>query len=49
MLNLFYNRDFLYEPQTLNSLLLYTYIVNYILILVFMRNDLDRPIVLLAK
>ena len=49
ILNLFYNRNFLYESQTLNILLLYTYIVNYILILIFMRNDLDRSIVLLAK
>ena len=49
MLNLFYNRNFLYESQTLNTLLLYTHIIDYILISVFMRNDLDRSIVLLAK
>ena len=49
ILNLSYNRNFLYEPQTLNTLLLYAYIVDYILISIFMRNDLDRLIVLSAK
>ena len=43
------NRDLIFEPNILNTLLVYIYIIDYNISKVFIRNDTNRPIILLRK
>ena len=43
------DRDFIFEPQTLDSLLAYAHVVDHTMIKVFVRNDTDYPITLPKK
>ena len=43
------DRDFLFEPQTLDQLSAYAHVVDHTMSKVFVRNDSDRPIVLPRK
>ncbi len=40
------DRDFIFEPQTLDTLSAYVYIVDYTVSSVFVRNDTDKPVTL---
>ena len=48
-LKLFKNRNFIFEPQKLDTLSVYAYIVNRNISKVFVRNDIDRSIILARK
>ena len=43
------DRDFIFEPYTYNTLLVYTYIVDYNISEVFIRNDTNYEITLLRR
>ena len=43
------DRDFIFEPYTHNTLLVYTYIVDYNISEVFIRNDTNYKITLLRR
>ncbi len=43
------DRDLIFEPYKLETLSVYAYIVDYRMTKVFVRNNTDRPISLLAK
>ena len=49
LLDLPQDRDFIFEPQTLDSLSAYAHIVDHTMSKVFVRNDSDRPITLPRK
>ena len=46
---LLYNRDFLFESQKLDTLLIYVYIVNYNMLKIFIRNNINYIISLSRK
>ncbi len=43
------NRDFIFEPQKLDTLSVYAHIVDHNMSEIFVRNDTDRPITLAPK
>ena len=45
-LDLPHDCDFIFEPQTLDSLLAYAHIVDYTMSKVFVRNNSNRPVIL---
>ena len=40
------DRDFIFEPKSLDSLSVYIYIIDYSISQIFIRNDTDKNIVL---
>lgn len=48
-LNLSNDRDLLFEPQILDALLVYAYIVDHEVSKIFVRNDSNKPITLPRK
>ena len=48
-LKLSYNRDFLFESQKLDTLLIYAHIVNHNILKIFVKNDINYAISLSRK
>ena len=48
-LKLSYNRDFLFESQKLDTLLIYAHIVNHNILKIFVKNDINHIMSLSRK